>query len=235
MLELHRERVGIEGAPEERGGHDLPAGPIIFHDVLHDIGEPNGGHVADRRETTQRRVIADEHRSSVVLLGYLLHGGDDFCGDRPGFFPVGVPVRCRSVFPQELVDAGGLLDVLRRREEVDEEGGVADDLGAVLGIVAVREDVLCRLLCPVLVRAVHPIEGDAGEMSIGTGSELLQTEGGVGVAALLTVPHEEQGGNAHCVLRTFFCFVFGGVGTIPFVTSTEENSINIQEYQAIYN
>ncbi len=188
----------LEGAREECGGFDPPAAAVVHHHVLHHVGQADRRHVVERSQSAQRRVVADEHVAAVGCeLGHLLHRRDDAFGDGRRLLPVLLPVPGAAVLAQELVDAHGLLHVLRAREEADEERRVLDDVPAVFGVVAVSEDVLRGLHRALHVRAVDPVDGDAGEVGVVGGGELLQTERGVGIAGLLAVAEEEQGDSAH--------------------------------------
>ncbi len=143
-------------------------------------------------------MVADEDGTAVGgELGHLLHRRDDAFGDGRRLLPVLLPVTGAAVLAEELVDAHGFLHVLRAREEADEECRVLDDVPAVFGVVAVREDVRSGLHRALHVRAVDPVDGDASEVGVGSGGELLQAERGVGIAGLLAVAEEEQGDSAH--------------------------------------
>ncbi len=153
-----------------------------------------------------------------MLLRHFLHRRNDSFRDRSRLLPVGVPLLRGSVFPEEFVDSHRLLEVLGRGEMTDEEGRMPHDFSSVSGVVAVAPDVFRRLHSAIHVAAVHAIEGDLGEVHVGAGSELLEAEGRVGVARLLTVAHQEDGDGAngvHWVTSDDVGFVFGVLGEFP--------------------
>ena len=190
-------RGHLQGAREVCGRCDLPARPVVHHHVPHHVREPDGRRVHVCRQPAQWGVVADEHVATDIGLRHLLHGRDDAAGEAGCLAPVLVPLADCPVLAEEFVDSHRLLHVLWARQVSNEERGVPDDLRGVVGVRPSGKDVLGGLHRPLHVAAVHGGEGDAGEVSIGGGSELLQAESSVGVAGLLAVAEEEQGCSAH--------------------------------------
>lgn len=130
-------------------------------------------------------------------LRHLRHGRDDSIGETLRLVPVRVPFAGGAVLAEDRVNTVQLFQILAHQQVLDEERGVADDLLAVDVVVAMLQDVLRRLHCATHVAAVDGADVHLREEGVGARGELLQTEIGVGVAGLLTVTSEEDGGNAH--------------------------------------